>query len=222
MSTDGATHPDPLITLRELVAVHGIQAVVSDLDGVLRVFDPALWDELDTMTGTSAGTSFAAILGHAYLDEVVRGRGTHVRWRELAAERLVLEGSAPAAADAAVERWASTPAEVDQRVRAMLLELRAAGIAVFVLTNGTDRVPEELAELGLEDVVGEDGRFLLNTAELGAAKPEPEAYALARRRIREVLGEEILPEQIAFLDDSRRHVEAAAACGWHAVLHRAR
>lgn len=222
MSSDAATPADPLLALRELVDAHGVRVVVSDLDGVLRVFDPSLWDELDATTGVPAGSSFRAILGNPYLDEVVRGRGTHARWRELAAEHLVAAGSEPDRARAAVDRWATTPARVDPRVRSALLDLRAEGTAVFVLTNGTDRVPEELAELGLEDVVGEDGRFLLNTAELGAAKPEPEAYALARRRIREVLGEEILPEQIAFLDDSRRHVEAAAACGWHAVLHRAR
>ena len=95
MASDGTVPADPLLTLRELVAVHGIRVVVSDLDGVLRVFDPALWDELDAMTGTAAGTSMSAILGHPYLDEVVRGRGTHARWRELAAEQLVWRGVRP-------------------------------------------------------------------------------------------------------------------------------
>ena len=221
MSSDDMTYTDSLLALGELVAEHGIRVVVSDLDGVLRVFDASLWDELDAMTGTPDGTSFRAVLGHPYLDDVVRGRGTHARWRELAAEQLVGAGSDPAAAREAVDRWAGTPAVVDQRVRTMLLHLRAAGTAVFVLTNSTDRVPEELAALGLEDVVGEDGRFLLNTADLGAAKPDPEAFARARARIGRVLGEEIPPERIAFLDDSPRHVEAAARCGWHAVLHRA-
>ena len=219
MLSDVTSPADSLLALRQIVAEHGIRVVVSDLDGVLRVFDASLWEELDAMTGTAEGASFRAILGHPYLDEVVRGRGTHARWRELAAEQLAREGSDPDVARAAVDRWAATPAEVDQRVRAMLLELRAAGTAVFVLTNGTDRVPEELAALGLEDVVGEDGRYLLSTADLGAAKPEPEVYGLARERICRVLGEEVPPERIAFLDDSRRHVEAAAACGWHAVLH---
>lgn len=160
MSSGGTTRTDSLLALGELVAEHGIRVVVSDLDGVLRVFDASLWDELDAMTGTPDGTSFRAVLGHPYLDDVVRGRGTHARWRELAA-------------------------------------------------------------LGLEDVVGADGRFLLNTADLGAAKPEPEAFTRARARIGRVLGEEIPSERIAFLDDSPRHVAAAARYGWHAVLHRA-
>ncbi|MEE1617246.1 HAD family hydrolase [Brachybacterium sp. J153] len=211
---------DSLDVLRELVNTARIRVVVSDLDGVLRVFDPTLWAELDALTGTAGGSSYSAVLGHPYLDEVVRGRGTHARWRELAVERLVAAGSPTDLARFAVDRWAATPAAVDERVRSALLALRTVGIAVFVLTNGTDRVPEEVADLGLGDVVGDDDRFLLNTADLGAAKPDPEAFARARRRIEEVLGEQVPPERIALLDDSPRHVEGAAACGWHAVLHR--
>lgn len=220
MSHDGTVPADPLLALRALVADHGVRVVVCDLDGVLRLFDPSLWEELDALTGTASGTAVAAVLGHPYLQEVVRGRGTHARWRELAAEHLVAAGSAPALAREAVELWARSPASVDERVRGTLLDLRAAGAAVFVLTNGTDRVPEELAVLGLGDVVGEDGSFLLNTADLGAAKPEPEAYDRARARIGRVLGEDVLPERLVLLDDSPGNVAGAARRGWHAVLHR--
>lgn len=69
MSSDGTTHTDSLLALGELVAEHGIRVVVSDLDGVLRVFDASLWDELDAMTGTPDGTSFRAILGHPHLED---------------------------------------------------------------------------------------------------------------------------------------------------------
>ncbi len=220
MSPDVTAPDDSLLALRALVADRGVRVVVCDLDGVLRRFDPSLWDELDAMTGAAAGTSFAAVLGHPYLREVVRGRGTHARWRELAAAHLISTGCEPSLARRAVERWASTQAVVDRGVREELLRLRASGVPVFVLTNGTDRIPEELAALGLEDVVGEDGRFLLNTADLGAAKPEPEAYERARERIGRVLGRALPPERLALLDDSPGNVEGAADRGWHAVLHR--
>ena len=49
--------------------------------------------------------------------------------------------------------------------------------------------------------------------EVGLAKPDPEIYALAARR----LGVE--PQEIVFLDDSQRCVDGARAAGWHAVLH---
>ena len=67
--------------------------------------------------------------------------------------------------------------------------LRASGLGVFVLTNGTDRVPEELDELGLGDFLGTRRRFLLNTADLGAAKPDREAFVRAHARIKAELGE---------------------------------
>ncbi|MFC7458127.1 HAD family hydrolase [Brachybacterium sp. GCM10030267] len=211
--------PDSLPPLRSLIASHDIRAVVSDLDGVLRRFDQSLWAELDQELGTEPGTVFTAILRHPYLDDVVRGRGTHAHWRERASIQLVDAGADPVAARAAVDRWAATPAVVDRDVLDALATWRGEGIAVFVLTNGTDRVPAELDALGLGPFLGTDRRFLLNTADLGAAKPDAEAYSRAHDRIEQELRQTLAPSQIAFLDDSLRHVRAAAAFGWNALHH---
>lgn len=213
---------DSLRSVRALTHEHDIRVVVSDLDGVLRVFDPSLWARLDAVAGTPEGTVFAAILGNPFLDEVVRGRGTHLQWRGRAAAALTAGGSTPEAADRTIETWLASPAEVDQEVLAELERLRRAGLGVFVLTNGTDRVPEELEELGLSAFLGANGRFLLNTADLGAAKPDHEAFERAHARLERELGSTLRADQIAFLDDSSRHVRAAAEFGWHAVLHVAR
>lgn len=169
---------DSLQQLRTLVREHALRAVVSDLDGVLRVFDPALWAE------------------------------------------LAEAGAAPEAAAAALRTWLASPARVDRGLLAELEALRSHGLGVFVLTNGTDRVPEELEELGLTAFFGDGGRFLLNTADLGAAKPDPEAFARAHARIEQELGASLRRDEIAFLDDSARHVRGAARFGWHAVHHR--
>ena len=207
--------------LRDLVHDHHIRAVVSDLDGVLRLFDPSLWGELDAIGGVPKGTVYEAVLGHPFLDEVVRGRGTHRQWCEHAASALVAAGSTPERADAVIRGWLSSPARIDREVLDELETLRAAGTAVFLLTNGTDRVPEELDDLEMTPFLGPGRRFLLNTADLGAAKPDRGAYALAHARIEHELGESLDAEQVAFLDDSPRHVRGAASYGWHAVLHRA-
>ena len=217
---DGAM-ADSLAALRALVRDHGTRAVVSDLDGVLRRFDPSLWAQLDAATGTPQGTAFTAILGHPFLDEVVRGRGTHRQWRERAVSELIAAGSAPRAARDAIATWWGSSATVDQEVLAELERLRASGLGVFVLTNGTDQVPEELEELGLSGFLGTHRRFLLNTADLGAAKPDREAFVRAHARIEAELGEELLAEQVAFLDDSPRHVRGATSFGWRALLHTA-
>lgn len=208
-----------LTQLRGLVHDHDLRAVVSDLDGVLRRFDPSLWGELDAVAEVPDGTVYEAVLGHPFLDEVVRGRGTHRQWREQAASALVAAGSTPEGADAVIRGWLSSPARIDREVLDELESLRGARIPVFILTNGTDRVPEELDDLGITPFLGPGRRFLLNTADLGAAKPDREAYALAHARIEHELGEDLRAEQVAFLDDSPRHVRGAAAYGWHAVLH---
>jgi putative hydrolase of the HAD superfamily len=217
-SYDGAMRAS-LQQLHDLVRDHDIRAVVSDLDGVLRIFDDSLWAELDAVAGTPAGTAFAAVLGNPFLDEVVRGRGTHRQWQEHSASALVAAGSTPEAADATIRTWLSSPALIDREVVAVMESLRATGLGVFVLTNGTDRVPEELDELGMAAFLGEGRRFLLNTADLGAAKPDHDAFARAHARIEQVLGTALRADQIAFLDDSSRHVRGAARFGWRAVLH---
>lgn len=98
-----------LTQLRDLMHDHHIRAVVSDLDGVLRLFDPSLWGELDAIGGVPEGTVYEAVLGHPFLDEVVRGRGTHRQWCEHAASALVAAGSTPERADAVIRGWLSSP-----------------------------------------------------------------------------------------------------------------
>lgn len=88
-----------------------------------------------------------------------------------------------------------------------------------MLTHGTDRVPEELEELGMTAFLGEGRRFLLNSADLGAAKPDHAAFDQAHARIEQELGTALRTDQIVFLDDSSRHVRGAAHFGWRAVLH---
>lgn len=214
-----------LAVVRRLLSSGTFTVLMSDLDGVLRIFDQGLWEQLDAGLGVEDGSSFQAILAHPYLEDVTRGRGTHARWRELAEEHLVSVGADPAAARRAIDRWAATPAAVDPEVLGLLREARSSGRAVFVFTNGTDRVPSELAELGLDALVGAQGEHLINSADLGHAKPDREAFERAHERIEHQVsldrGEPVRlrPDAVLFLDDSRRHVDGARAFGWQAVLH---
>ena len=74
-------------------------------------------------------------------------------------------------------------------------------------------------------MVGSHGEHLINSADLGHAKLDREAFARAHRRIEERLGAaagvpvSLRPDEVLFLDDSRRHVRGALTFGWQAVLH---
>ncbi|MFC0676030.1 HAD family hydrolase [Brachybacterium hainanense] len=210
-----------LAVIEGLLASGATSAVVSDLDGVLRVFDPELWAELDERMSVPAGTAFRAILASPVLGEVIRGRMTHARWRERARADLAAAGVPAGQAHDAVARWAAAPARVDPQVRDLLIRAREAGRTVLVLTNGTDRVREEVAALDLAAVIGPEGERLLSSHEIGSAKPEQETYAAAHRRLEELAGAPLAADEVVLLDDSPGNVEAAMAFGWRAVLHEA-
>ena len=195
---------------RETDLLDGVDVLVTDLDGVLRTFDDDLWTRLDAEQGLSPGTAMQAILGHPVLREVIRGRGTHAQWREAAAAALVADGVSPDAA--------GTPGRVDEEVAALLRDARARGAAVFVFTNGTDRVAAEMAELGLDEFTAPAGGHLLNSADLRAAKPEVLAFSRAHGRIENALRRGVVRERVRFLDDRSDNVAAAEAFGWRATL----
>src|SRR5699024_5900987 len=127
---------DSVRAVRTLIDRGEVDGVVSDLDGVLRIFDDGLWDRLDRGRGGDPGAPFAARLGHPVLAGVIRRRARHARWRELAVEHLSTVGTDPGRADAAVREWADTPAVVDQAVLTLLTGARELGLPVFVFTNG--------------------------------------------------------------------------------------
>jgi putative hydrolase of the HAD superfamily len=66
----------------------------------------------------------------------------------------------------------------------------------------------ERAAYGFEDLVD----TLVYSHEVGRAKPDPEVYEIAAKR----LGVE--PAEIVFIDDRPRCVDGARAYGFHAVL----
>ena len=210
---------DSVRAVRTLIDRGEVDVVVSDLDGVLRIFDDGLWDRLDRELGADPGTSFAAILAHPVRAALTRGRPAQARGRAPAAANLRRAAPDPGRADAAVREWADTPAVVDQAVLTLLTGARELGLPVFVFTNGTDRVREEIEALGLGTLIGEGGRFLLNSADLGHAKPEHAAFRLAQQRVHDVIGRKVDPARVLFLDDSCGHVRAAQQFGWRALHH---
>ncbi|PWH05474.1 haloacid dehalogenase [Brachybacterium endophyticum] len=227
--------PDGLDDFRVLLADPDLEVAVSDLDGVLRVFDSALWDRLGTELGLGSGAVFEAILRNPLLEDVTRGRTTHAQWRESNVAELIRRGAEPEAAHHAVSTWAAERGHLDPDVLAALVDAQSRDVDVFVFTNGTDRVRQEIAELraseqqqptagptagrdaGLRELLDVQGDHVLNSAELGAIKPDQEAFEAGHRRIQQVLGRTIPRRAVAFLDDSANHVRAAEEFGWRAV-----
>ena len=92
--------------------------------------------------------------------------------------------------------------------REVLLELRARGLKVGVLSNTLPNVGVTLEAIGVADLVD----VALATCTLGVHKPEARAFLLAAQAL------DLAPSEVLFVDDRRENVEAAGAVGMRALL----
>ena len=184
------------------------QSLLLDLDGVVRVWDPAYDAALERRHGLPPGALAYAVFGPgSALADAVTGRISDEEWRTRAA-RVIADDHGPSAA-AVVEAWSESAGGVDEAVLAVVRRARAAGWRVGLLTNATTRLRGDLARLGLDAEVD----VVVSSAELGVAKPDPRAFLEACR----LLG--AAPAEVVFVDDSHTNVAAAAAVGLDAHLH---
>lgn len=161
-----------------------IRVVLFDLDGVIRLFDPARVIDIELRHGLPRGTIEAVAFTAPLIDDVTRGMITRTEWILRIGESI---GSPAAAAE-----WSAQHATIDDSVLALSDEIRRAGLRTAVLTNGTDTIPAEIAAHGIAD------RFdaFFNSAEIGWTKPDVRAF----QHVLDAL--EVASEDVFFTDDS--------------------
>ncbi|GAB3600836.1 HAD family hydrolase [Microbacterium tumbae] len=172
-----------------------IRTVLFDLDGVVRHFDPEYVSVIERRHGIASGVIEAIAFEPALLQRVTTGQMSHATWVQHLGREL---GNHDAAAE-----WARQPYRVDADVLALADELRSRGVRTAILTNGTDAIPEESAQMRLNDYF--DAVF--NSAEIGWTKPDPRVF----QHVLDVL--EHAPSEIYFTDDSRGKLAGATALG---------
>lgn len=177
------------------------KALLVDLDGVLRRWDPAVAAGVEESYGLGPG----ALLGTAMQWDLRRaacsGEIDHARWMSLVVDRLAdATGDAERAA-AAVARWQAYRGEVDLEVLGLIRDVRAAGLPVGLATNATDLLDGDLAALGLA------GEFdvVVNSSVIKIHKPAPEFFTRACEAV------DVAAPWVMFVDDEDRNVRAARA-----------
>lgn len=172
-----------------------IRAVLFDLDGVVRHFDADFTADIEARHGLSPGAVLDAAFEPDLLAQVTTGAISRRTWVERVGATL---GSVVAA-----EEWGCQSSEVDPDVLAIADALRAAGIRTAILTNGTDTIPAEAAELGL--TAHFDAIF--NSAEIGWVKPDIRAF----QHVLDALG--LAGAEVFFTDDSVSKLAGAEELG---------
>lgn len=182
-----------------------LRAVVVDLDGVLRRWDPRIIADAEARSGIAPGALAEAAFQADRLSAAVTGQLTDEQWRaDIVAALAERFGSRAARA---VAEWSASIGEVDEEVLTVVRRQRVRS-RVALLSNATTRLPDDLARLGLADELDE----AYTSAGLGVAKPDPRVYQLVCERLK------LNPSDVAFVDDTVGHVVAAEAVGM--VAHR--
>lgn len=172
-----------------------IRAVLFDLDGVVRHFDPENVEAIERAHGLRAGAVEAIAFAPELLDQVTTGAISRREWVDRIGRAL---GNAEAA-----ETWGAQPFQADEQVLELVADLRALGIRTAILTNGTDTIPAEIASMNLAP------RFeaVFNSAEIGWTKPDVRAFQYALDTM------QLAPAEVFFTDDSAGKLVGARALG---------
>ena len=176
-------------------------AILTDLDGVIRIWSPEIHLKAERATGLPEG----AILGIAFSDGllplVITGQISDDEWRRRIAD-LLSKDFPNTNAERAVELWSASPGKVDTEVLEILRACREKAKLVLI-SNATSRLPSDLRRLGIAG----DFDYIINSSEVGSVKPDPKIYFAALDTVGAT------PEQALFIDDNAGHVAAATRLG---------
>ena len=176
-------------------------AVLCDVDNVIRYYDNSPLTALERAAGLTEGTTRKVAFAPERVQPLILGRITAREWAESIARALT--GQVPeATADALGRALVDSPFHADERVVAALRRARTR-VPLILVTNAFLRLEADLASLGLADLADD----VVSSARVGLAKPDPRIYELAAKRAG------VPANRCLFVDDTAENVEAAAALG---------
>jgi putative hydrolase of the HAD superfamily len=183
-------------------------AVLCDVDNVIRFYDPSGLLALERAAGLAEGTTMKVAFAPEVDLPVLLGRITPQEW--VASIAAGLAGLVPD--DTAWELGSTLlelPFRADDEVVSLLRRARIR-VPLVLVTNATLTLEHDLAGLGLADLADD----VVSSARVGLAKPDPRIYRLAASRAG------VRPERCLFVDDTAENVAAARALGMTGVHFR--
>jgi putative hydrolase of the HAD superfamily len=184
-------------------------AVLCDIDNVIRHFDSAHLEALERAAGLAEGTTKKVAFSPEVDGPLLLGRITEQEWVESIAQGLTAlvedEETAWSLGTALLE----SPFHADETVVALLRRARTR-VPLVLVSNATTGLEADLAAMGLTDLADD----VVSSARVGLVKPDPRILELGAARAG------VRPERCLFVDDSPENVEAAAALGMRAVHYR--
>ncbi|MFD4568891.1 HAD family hydrolase [Streptomyces sp. NPDC058467] len=184
-------------------------AVLCDIDNVIRIYDPTPVTALERAAGLTEGTVMKVAFAPETVLPLLVGRITPGEWAESVARSLTGAVSQATAQELGTA-LARSPFRADETVVALLRGARARSIRLVLVSNASVQLEEDLEVLELADLADD----VVSSARVGIAKPDPRIFEIAVERAG------VPAERCLFVDDTPENVEAAAALGMRAVHYR--
>jgi putative hydrolase of the HAD superfamily len=190
------------------VTARAFDAVLCDLDNVVRFYDFSALTALERGSGLAEGLT-ASVAYAPELDlPLLLGRIGVDERRDAVAERLTAFVP-PARAGELARAMADAPFRADPEVVGMLRRTREV-VPLVLVTNATAGLERDLETTGIADLA----HHVVSSAREGVAKPDREIYEIATG----LAG--VAAERCLFVDDRAENTEAAAALGMSTVRYR--
>lgn len=179
--------------------------LIVDLDGVIRHWDMAHFVATARELGLEPDDLRTVAFEAELLDAAMRGVLDADEWAEEIGRRAAdVHGSD---ADAVAAGFAALGWTIDDEAVAVVRDVRAAGRAkVALFSNASTRLEADLESCGVD----REFDAICNSARLGTAKPDPEAFRTVAARLGTV------PARCLFVDDTPPNVVGAREAGMQA------
>ncbi|MCY3771131.1 MAG: hypothetical protein OXG98_03810 [Gemmatimonadetes bacterium] len=125
-----------------------IKAVLTDLDGVVRRWDPDIVEQAEIAAGLPKGALLGTAFESRLLLRATTGRISDADWRREVARRL-RHGFPAADAEEAVRLWSLSPGEIEADVLDLMQQCRKRARLVMI-TNATTKLVSDLQRLGID------------------------------------------------------------------------
>jgi len=179
-----------------------IKAIISDLDGVIRSFPVSRNKEFEESYFLNPGELLSSVFFKVDLNHVVEGKIDDSEWRSRIANRIH-RNYPDIDSVKLINEWSNFPGTVNEEVLSLYKEVMEKRPFVL-MTNGTDKVNSDLGLLGIK----EEFDLIINSSELGFAKPDPKIFRYALEKL------QLNAQEVAFIDDSAKNVEVANEQGF--------
>jgi putative hydrolase of the HAD superfamily len=187
-----------------------IRAVFFDYGGVIGHFDEEWIREFEREQGLRYGDILKALYRGSEWMQAEVGTIDEASWFKAGVRRIVELGGR-LSPEGLRDAWAKSFLRLDRQVVALAVAL-STSYQVGLLCNSSNSqrsLEDKLARLGILDM----WHAIVNSANVGVAKPDERIYHIAARKVG------VPPSECVHIDDKQENVAGARAAGFHAIHH---